>query len=108
MSVQNLEKIVGFGLSVGKTLLNASKQATTLAKITSLIPLFEEFSSLLSVDYSQLEAEVKALSPDQLDALNAYVVANFPDVAGKDKVESAIGIVIDLAKIAEKAAALWG
>lgn len=109
MGVQNLEKVVSFGLSIGDALISANEQTTIVAKIASLIPILEDVSSLFTIDYVQLESELKGLSPEALDALALYIDKNFPAVKAdsKVKVEAAIQIVIDLAKVAEQAVGLW-
>jgi len=107
--IENLKKVIGFGLDVGEALIAASAQPTPIQKAVSMLHLIEDVPVLFGVDYSLLQSEVKALVPAQLDELNAYIDANFaiPDTDKEAKIEAAIGVVIDLAKLAEKAVAMW-
>lgn len=109
MSMENLKKVVGFGLTVGEVIIAAAKASGPLGKAAIMLKLLEDVPSMLGVDYGSLMAEVKALTPEQLDELNVYIDDNF-DIADNGKeamIEAAISVVIDLAKIAEKAVSVW-
>jgi len=109
MSMENLKKVVEFGLDVGEAIIAAAAQPTPLQKGISMLHLLEDVPTLFGVDYSALQAEAKALTPELLDELNSFIDSKFsiPDADKEAKVEAAIGIVIDLAKVAEKAVAMW-
>lgn len=110
MSLDNLKKVVSFGLSLGEAIVAASEQTSALARAAVMLHLVEDVPVLFGVDYSKIGDEVKALSPADLDELNAYIDDNFelPDAKDKEaKIEAAISVVLDLAKVAEKAVAVW-
>lgn len=109
MDIENLKKVVGFGLSVGEAVFEASSQPTALAKAASMLHLVEDVPVLFGVDYSALGGEIKSLTPDQLTELNTFIDAQFsiPDADKESKIEAAIALVIDLARVAEKAVAMW-
>lgn len=109
MSIENLKKIVGFGLAVGEAVLEASDKPTPLAKAAAMLHLLEDVPALFGVDYAALQSEVSQLSPEQLGELNQYIDDNFsiPDAAREQAIETAVSVVIDLAKVAERAAEMW-
>lgn len=109
MPIENLEKLVGFGLSMGDAILSAREQPTALMKAAALLPLLEKAPVLFGIDYEQIDDEVKGLTPDQLDSLGIFIETNFPAVGAdnKERVKDAISIVVDLAKVIEKAVAIW-
>lgn len=101
---------MSFGLSLGEAIVAASEQTSALARAAVMLHLVEDVPVLFGVDYSKIGDEVKALSPADLDELNAYIDDNFelPDAKDKEaKIEAAISVVLDLAKVAEKAVAVW-
>jgi len=110
MSMENLKKVVGFGLSVGEAIVAASGQPTVIAKAAIMLHLVEDVPALLGVDYAALKSEISQLTPAELDELNQYIDDNFSlpgDVAKEQAIETAVSVVIDLAKVAEKAAEMW-
>lgn len=109
MGIENLEKVVGFAIDLGGALMAAAKESTPLGRAAAMLHLIEDAPMLMSVDYSALEAEVKALTPEELDQLNAYIDANvsLPDADKQAKVLAVVSVVIELAKVAEKAIAMW-
>lgn len=109
MGIENVKKIVGFGLSLGEAVVAAMGQPTPLAKAAAMLHLLEDVPALFGVDYAALKSEVSQLSPAELDELNRYIDDTF-DIADDQKehaIEGAIAIVIDLAKVVEKAADMW-
>lgn len=109
MSVENLKKVVGFGLSVGEAIIAAGEQSSPLAKAAAMLHLLEDVPMLFGVDYSALQAEVLSMESEQLSELNAFIDENFdiPDDAREKSIEGAIEVVIDMAKVAQKAADMW-
>ena len=107
--MENLKKLIGFGISVGEAVADAAHQPSTIAKITALLHLFEDAPALFDVDYSQLADEVKALTPEQLKELNTFVDEEFdiPDEEAEKFVELAVSIVIDIAGIVKKIMSIY-
>lgn len=109
MSIENLQKVVSFGLQLGECIVSAMGASSSIGKATAMLPLLEDVPQLMGVDYAALKAELGQLQPADLDALNAYIDANFsiPDAQKQAKIEAVLSVVIDLAKVAEKAAEMW-
>jgi len=109
MSLENVKKVVSFGLSVGEAVLSAKSMPTVLAKVVAMLHLLEDVPVLFGLDYAALTAEVEQLTPEQLDELKDFIDNDFnvPDADKEHAIEAAIGVVVDLAKVAEKAAAMW-
>lgn len=108
MSIENLKKVVGFGLSLGEVAVEMAAQPSFVTKVTCLVSLVHSAPILLGVDYSQIPSEIKGLNPAELDELNSYIDANF-SIPGSDKeakIEAAVSLVIDLVKVVEKAVTL--
>jgi hypothetical protein len=109
MGIENLEKVIGFGLAVGAALIDASGKTSSIGRAASLLHLVEDLPALFTINLSALKDEVKDLNPAELDELKAYINANFsvPDSEMELQIEGAISVVIDLAKVGENAVALW-
>lgn len=109
MSMENLKKVVSFGLEAGAAVLDASTKTGNLAKAAAMLHLAEDIPELMGVDYSQIMPEFKALDAAGLDDLNAHIETQFsiPDAEKEKKIEAAISVVIDIAKVVEKALAIW-
>lgn len=105
MGIENVQKVVGFGISLAEAIVAASGQATAVGRAVAMLHLLEDAPVLMGIDYAALRAEVSNLSPEDLDKLNTYLDANFdlPDADKEAKIEAAIGLVIDLAKVVVKA-----
>lgn len=110
MNMENLKKVVGFGLSAGEAIVSSLGQSTALGKGMVFLKLVEDLPGLVGVDYAALKEEVKGLTPEQLSDLNMFIDNNFSidDKEKEQKIEAALSIVIDLAKLVEKAIAVWG
>lgn len=108
MSIQNLQQVVGFGLQLSECIVGAMGATSSVGKISAMLPLMEDVPSLLGVDWAAVKAELSQLQPADLDALNAYIDANFsiPDAQKQGKVDAAVALVINLAKLGEQAVAM--
>lgn len=108
MAIENLQKVVGFGLSFAECAMKAMAATSSIGKASAMLPLLEDVPALLGVDFAALKSELSQSTPADLDTLNKYIDANFsiPDAEKEAKIEAAIGLVIDLAKLVEKAVAV--
>ncbi len=109
MSLENIQKVVGFGLAVGESILEAMNQTSALAKGAVFLKLVEQVPDLIGIDYSALAMEAKSLTPDQLDQLNKYIDDNFKcdDQKKEALIEDGLSVVVDLVKLCEKAVNVW-
>lgn len=107
--MDNLKKVVKFGLDLGEAIANAATQASALGKVSAMLHLVEDAPELMSVNWGNLNTEFQGLTPEEMDLLKEFVNENF-DIADDQleaKIKASVEVVVDLGKVFQGAFKIW-
>jgi hypothetical protein len=109
IGIDNLKKIVGFGLALGETVIKASSEGSPLKKAAAMLDIMDDLPALFGIDYQKALDEAKDLSADELKEIGDYIADDFdiPDDQLEAKVEESIKVALEFVAVLQRAAGLW-